>query len=90
MKKSILTAAFLGLALTAGMSAYAISMDEAKAIALNHAGLTEQEIRNVHLESDFDNGIGIYEVEFRAGNMKYEYEIRQDNGQIVEFSYKSR
>ena len=90
MKKTILTTALLGLALSVGMSAYAITVDEAKTIALNHAGLTAQDIRNLHTETDFDNGIGIYEIEFRAGNMKYEYEIRQDNGQIVEFSYKSR
>ena len=90
MKKSILTTALLSFALMTGMSVYAINLEEAKAIAFNHAGVTEKETRNLHVESDFERGVGIYEIEFRAGNTKYEYEIRQDNGQIVEFSYKSR
>ena len=90
MKKSIMQAMLLGLALTAGVTAYAIDAEEVKTIALNHAGCTPQQVRNLHVETDFEKGVAIYEVEFRTGNMKYEYEIRQDDGQIVEYSYKSR
>ena len=90
MKKSIVTTLLLGLAFAVGTSAYAVDVNGAKEIAFRHAGCTEAETRNLHVEQDREHGILIYEVEFRVGNTKYEYEIREDTGEIIEYSYKSR
>lgn len=91
MKKLMMGAAVLGATMAFGISAdAAVDAAGAKEIAFRHAGCTEADTRNLHVEQDREHGILIYEVEFRVGNTKYEYEIREDTGEIIEYSYKSR
>ena len=91
MRKFLTGIVVLGATMAFGVSAdAAIDLVEAKEIAFRHAGCTEAEARNLHVEQDRAHGILIYEVEFRVGNTKYEYEIREDTGDIIEYSYKSR
>ena len=59
-----------------------IGYAKAKEIALNHAQVTD--ITNYYIEMDFDEVI-VYEIEFRANNTKYEYEINATNGDIMEY-----
>ena len=59
-----------------------IGYDKAKEIALNHAQVTD--IVNYQIEMDYDEVI-VYEIEFRANNTKYEYEINATNGDIMEY-----
>ena len=49
-----------------------ISADEAKSIALKHAGLKEDEVMTLHCEKDRDDGIVKYDVEFTKGNTEYD------------------
>ena len=74
-------------ACTPAMSApnTALSADEAKAIAIAHAGLTEQQTSRLHAEFEIDDGIPQYDVEFRHNGIEYNYEIHADNGQILSF-----
>ncbi len=60
-----------------------IGETEAKKIALSHAGAAESGIRKYKCELDYDNGYTYYEIEFEAGNYKYEYEIDAYNGTIL-------
>lgn len=62
-----------------------IGEDRAKAIALEHAGVTEKEVRKLEVELDYDDGRMIYEVEFYLGTSEYEYEIDARSGLILEF-----
>lgn len=62
-----------------------ITKDEAKAIALGHAGLTESEVRFTKVELDYDDGAYEYEVEFTANNTEYDYTVNAANGKIVDF-----
>lgn len=59
-----------------------LTADEAKAIALNHAGLTEDQVTGLRTEYDVDDGIPEYEVEFRQGKTEYDYEIHAETGEI--------
>lgn len=59
-----------------------IGYDKAKEIALNHAGVTD--VTNYQVEMDYDEVI-VYEIEFRADNAKYEYEINATTGDIMEY-----
>ena len=59
-----------------------IGYDKAKQIALNHAGVTD--VTNYQVEMDYDEVI-VYEIEFRADNAKYEYEINATTGDIMEY-----
>ena len=66
---------------TASEKAY-IGEDKAKQIALNHANVTN--ITNYKIELDFDD-VMVYEIEFKANNKKYEYEIDALTGDIIEY-----
>ena len=60
-----------------------ISAAEAKGIALNHAGLKENEVRKLVVEKDFDKGILHYDVEFEKSYVEYDYEIDAETGRIL-------
>lgn len=61
-----------------------IGESKAKAIALAHAGLTESQVARLRAEKDRDDGRMVYEIEFRAGNMEYEYTIDAAAGAVLE------
>lgn len=60
-----------------------ISADEARKIALKHAGVSSSNVRYEKTELDYDDGRQKYEIEFRVGNMEYEYEIDATNGNVL-------
>lgn len=62
-----------------------ITMEEAKEIALAHAGLTEADVTFVKAELGTDNGRQEYEIEFYSGNMEYDYEIDASTGDILSY-----
>lgn len=71
---------------TAAGSSKTISETEAKNIALNHAkkqANVSGTARYTKVELDRDNGITVYEIDFRFGRLEFEYEINATNGQII-------
>ena len=62
-----------------------ITKNEAKKIALNHAGLKESDVTMLKVELDKDDGVTYYDVEFRKGIYEYSYEINAKTGKIVEW-----
>ena len=56
---------------------------KAKSIALNHAGVSENEAYDMDIELDDEDGTLVYEVEFKSGNMEYSYEINAATGAIL-------
>ena len=52
-----------------------IGYAKAKSIALNHAGLSENQAYDMDIELDDEDGKLVYEIEFKSGNMEYDYEI---------------
>ncbi len=76
---------------TAGNGDY-ISKDEAIAAALERAGFAgRDDVTMLELEIDFDDDYFalVYEIEFRSGDKKYEYEINAKNGDILEESIEA-
>ena len=61
-----------------------ISVEEAKQIALSHAGVGLARFTKAKI--DYENGIKVYEIEFKVGNMEYEYDINVSNGDIISSS----
>ena len=59
-----------------------ISKDEAKSIALDHAGLSENDITRLRVDLDYDDGVPEYEVDFRYGGYEYDYDIHAETGKI--------
>lgn len=67
----------------ASASSTQISQDEAKAIALKDAGLTEVDVAFTETEVERDDGITQYQISFVAGQMEYEYDIDATTGSII-------
>ena len=58
-----------------------ISADRAKQIALSHAGVGGANFTKVEL--DTDDGVAVYEIEFKVDNVEYDYEINAISGAII-------
>ena len=60
-----------------------IGYAKAKSVALNHAGVSENKAYDMEIELDDEDGILVYEIEFKSGNMEYSYEINAATGAIL-------
>ena len=66
-----------------------VSKSEAKKIALADAGVKAGKAKKVRVEVDRDDGVKIYEVEFRTSEYKYEYDVVVKSGSIQKRSMKA-
>ena len=73
-----------GIAAPTQAAASGISADRAKQIALSHAGVSGASFTKVEL--DTDDGIRVYEIEFKVGNVEYDYDIDASSGAILSSS----
>ena len=64
-----------------------ITVDEAKAIALQHANLTVDQVSFVRTEREFDDGIEKFDIEFYVNDKEYDYEINASTGEIMAYDY---
>ena len=63
-----------------------LTADEAKQIALKHAGVTEGDVQRMKVEFDRDHESRIkYEVEWDIGRTEYSYEIDASTGEILDY-----
>ena len=67
-----------------------VSREEALSIALVEADLTQADISRERVEYDRDDGMEIYEVEFRSGDYEYSYDIDASNGRVMAGEYEIR
>ena len=70
---------------TANEKSY-IGTEKAKEIAFSKAGVTANDVYDLEIELDCDDGILIYEVEFKSGKNEYEYDINAKDGSIIKSS----
>lgn len=61
-----------------------LSADEALDIALEQAGVTRADIRDLENNLDTENGVLVYEIDFEAGNTEYSYDVNATTGEITE------
>ena len=68
-----------------------ITVEDAKAIALSHAGVKAADATFIQAKRDYDNGRSVYEIEFvtTSGNgyLEYDYEIDAATGSILSYDY---
>ena len=65
-----------------------ISQDEALAIALANAGVPEGDAYHIKNETDSDNGIPLYDIEFETDYGDYDFEVAMADGRIVGADYE--
>jgi len=59
-----------------------IGVEKAKSIALKDAGVSG--VKFTKAKVDYENGVKVYDIEFRKGNKEYDYEIEAATGKIRE------
>jgi len=65
-----------------------ISGEQAKEIALKHAGINKDAALFVKVEAEHKPNRIIYDIEFYADNKEYDYEIDGNTGEILSFDYE--
>lgn len=61
-------------------------LENAKSIALADAGVDANAVTVTKAETDIDNGIELYEIEFENSEYEFEYEIEKATGKIIDKS----
>lgn len=65
-----------------------LTLEEAKTIALEHAGLTEDQVTFLKSKLDKEDGRQFYELEFYTDSyQEYDYDIDAATGEILHFDY---
>ena len=67
-----------------GQSSY-IGESKAQSIALSHAGVSASQATRMQVSLDRDDGVAVYEVEFKSGGKEYNYEINASTGKIIDW-----
>ena len=62
-----------------------ISLQEARNIALTHANLDISVVNMVKCESEYDNGVLVYEIDFTYNNYEYDYKVDANTGEIISY-----
>ena len=60
-----------------------ITPEDAQIVALEHAGVSADEVSRLHTKMDMDDGRQEYDVEFHVGFLEYEYEIDAATGTVL-------
>lgn len=88
---TVSAAMILSMGLTAFGASY-IGEGAAVSKALKNAGTTRSAVWNIECERDKDDGVTVYEVEFKKGRTEYSYKINAKTGSIreksVEYGYR--
>lgn len=72
---------------TGGAASADIGREAAKAAALAHAGVSENQTTGIKAERDWDDGRLEYDVEFYVGRTEYEYTIDGATGAVLEYEW---
>ncbi|MDR1134012.1 MAG: PepSY domain-containing protein [Synergistaceae bacterium] len=89
VKNYMLTALiFLAFSAQAVAAAY-IGETEAKSIAFQHAGLSEEETSSVSVKQYEKHGTRLYDIVFSCGGVNYSYGIDATSGEIVKYERRN-
>ena len=72
---------------TGGGTEGLIGESRAKEIALQHAGLSSNQVTFILAKLDWDDGRRVYDVEFYSGNKEYDYEIDATSGAVLSYDF---
>ena len=69
----------------AGGTAADIGREAALAAALSHAGVSQDQVYDLEVKREYDDGRLEYEIEFKTGGWEYEYTISAADGAILDY-----
>lgn len=59
-----------------------LTADEAKAVAIKHAGVKEADVFDLDVELDNDSGVPTYEIDFETDEYEYTYYVFAESGKV--------
>ena len=68
-----------------GSSSPDIGREAALAAALNHAEVSQDQVYDLEVKREYDDGRLEYEIEFKTGGWEYEYTINAADGTILDY-----
>lgn len=81
--------AALGLALIlAGCSAGAFTQTQATEIALDHAGVTQEDLLSLSVKLEQEGGRQVFDIQFTTDDREYQYDVTSNSGEIINYSYQ--
>ena len=69
----------------AGGTSADIGREAALAAALNHPGVSQDQVYGLEVKQEYDDGRLEYEIEFKTGGWEYEYTISAADGTILDY-----
>ena len=69
----------------AGGTATDIGSEAALAAALSHAGVSQDQVYDLEVKREYDDGRLEYEIEFKTGGWEFEYTISAADGTILDY-----
>ena len=89
--KRILVLALAAAMLLMSVSALAeITLEAAKQIALEKAGVAAGDAVFTKMHQDHDDGRAVYEIEFYAGDAEYDMDVDIATGEVTDFETEAR
>lgn len=89
MKKILAVILVAVMMLCVSVTAFAdgqISLDQAKQIALDYAGVSASEASFTRAYQDWELGGRVYEIEFWVGTTEYEMDVDARTGRVTDFN----
>ena len=88
MKKIVMVCVLFTMLCTCALGAQAVTLEEAKGIALGAASLTEADVLITEQHQKMEDGISVFSIEFLYnGNTEYDIDVDAASGAVVEFSW---
>lgn len=85
-----LAAAALVAAFLTGCSSESVTQAQATDIALEHAGVTQEDTTSLSVEQDKEDGVEVYDIHFATSDRTYHYDVSRKTGEIVNYSYDAK
>ena len=90
MKKAVAMVLVVVMMLAFGVNAFAaqgpLTVEQAKQVALDYAGVKAADATFTKAHRDFDNGREVYEIEFYVGTTEYDMDVDVLTGKVTDFS----
>ena len=88
MKKTMAMVLAVMMVVVLSVSAFAagpLSLDQAKQVALNYAGVNPADAVFTKAYQGYDDGRAVYEIGFYAGNTEYDMDVDVNTGMVTDF-----
>ena len=88
MKKAMAMVLAVMMVVVLSVSAFAVgplSLDQAKQVALNYAGVNPAEAVFTKAYQGYDDGRAVYEIAFYTGNTEYDMDVDVNTGMVTDY-----